>query len=135
MSSINNQKYRASLDEAWAQFKAPREQDAPTVISTFTGGGGSSLGGHQRKVAQVGTTGNPGNEHSGHRTQGSRINIARLYAGGHISLLKWHGKNADSHEGSTPVGLVGFIWPVGYSKKLHRTKTDVNSVASCAIPR
>ena len=39
-------------------------------------------GGHQRKVAQVGTTGSPGNEPSDRRTQSSRINIARLYAGG-----------------------------------------------------
>lgn len=36
--------YRAVLDEAWAQHLAPRELDAPTVISLFAGCGGSSLG-------------------------------------------------------------------------------------------
>lgn len=38
--------YPALLDEAWAQAHAPREQNAPTVISTFAGCGGSSLGYH-----------------------------------------------------------------------------------------
>lgn len=32
------------LNEAWAQHLAPRAEDAPTVISTFAGCGGSSLG-------------------------------------------------------------------------------------------
>jgi DNA (cytosine-5)-methyltransferase 1 len=32
------------LNEAWAQHLAPREPNAPTVISTFAGAGGSSLG-------------------------------------------------------------------------------------------
>lgn len=36
--------YLASLDEAWAAHLAPREPDAPTVVSLFAGGGGSSLG-------------------------------------------------------------------------------------------
>jgi DNA (cytosine-5)-methyltransferase 1 len=36
--------YLASLESAWAEHLAPRDQDAPTVISTFAGGGGSSLG-------------------------------------------------------------------------------------------
>jgi DNA (cytosine-5)-methyltransferase 1 len=36
--------YPATLAEAWAQHKAPREDNAPTVISTFAGCGGSSLG-------------------------------------------------------------------------------------------
>jgi len=36
--------YPAILAEAWAQHLAPREPDAPTVISTFAGCGGSSLG-------------------------------------------------------------------------------------------
>ena len=38
--------YPALLNEAWAQAHAPREADAPTVISTFAGCGGSSLGYH-----------------------------------------------------------------------------------------
>ena len=38
--------YPALLDEAWAQAHAPREPNAPTVISTFAGCGGSSLGYH-----------------------------------------------------------------------------------------
>ena len=37
-------KYLDILDEAWRQHLAPRESGAPTVISTFAGGGGSSLG-------------------------------------------------------------------------------------------
>lgn len=36
--------YLDVLDEAWAQHLTPRAADAPTVISTFAGCGGSSLG-------------------------------------------------------------------------------------------
>ena len=36
--------YPAHLEAAWQQHLAPREPNAPTVISTFAGGGGSSLG-------------------------------------------------------------------------------------------
>lgn len=36
--------YQAILEAAWHQHLAPRESDAPTVISTFAGCGGSSLG-------------------------------------------------------------------------------------------
>ena len=36
--------YPAILAEAWQQHLAPRESDAPTVVSTFAGCGGSSLG-------------------------------------------------------------------------------------------
>lgn len=36
--------YPAHLDAAWQQHLAPRETNAPTVISTFAGAGGSSLG-------------------------------------------------------------------------------------------
>jgi len=38
--------YPAILAQAWQQAIAPREPDAPSVISTFAGGGGSSLGYH-----------------------------------------------------------------------------------------
>lgn len=38
--------YPALLNEAWVQAHAPREANAPTVISTFAGCGGSSLGYH-----------------------------------------------------------------------------------------
>jgi DNA (cytosine-5)-methyltransferase 1 len=36
--------YAETLAAAWAAFLAPRAGDAPTVASTFSGGGGSSLG-------------------------------------------------------------------------------------------
>ena len=36
--------YLDILNDAWAQHTAPRAADAPTVISTFAGCGGSSLG-------------------------------------------------------------------------------------------
>jgi DNA (cytosine-5)-methyltransferase 1 len=36
--------YPAYLEAAWAEHLAPRADDAPTVISTFAGCGGSSLG-------------------------------------------------------------------------------------------
>lgn len=36
--------YIARLEAAWAAHQAPRAADAPTVISTFAGAGGSSLG-------------------------------------------------------------------------------------------
>ncbi len=36
--------YPSILDEAWLQHLAQREANAPTVISTFAGAGGSSLG-------------------------------------------------------------------------------------------
>ena len=38
--------YPVLLNEAWAQAHAPRAANAPTVISTFAGCGGSSLGYH-----------------------------------------------------------------------------------------
>lgn len=38
--------YPALLEEAYQQMIAPRADDAPTVISTFAGGGGSSAGYH-----------------------------------------------------------------------------------------
>jgi DNA (cytosine-5)-methyltransferase 1 len=41
-SSLSN--YPALLNAAWQQHLAPRASDAPTVISTFAGCGGSSLG-------------------------------------------------------------------------------------------
>jgi hypothetical protein len=36
--------YLDILNEAWQQHLAPRSADAPTVVSTFAGAGGSSLG-------------------------------------------------------------------------------------------
>lgn len=36
--------YLDILESAWQDHLAPRQPDAPTVISTFAGGGGSSLG-------------------------------------------------------------------------------------------
>jgi DNA (cytosine-5)-methyltransferase 1 len=36
--------YAAALHEAWRQHLAPRDVDAPTVVSLFAGCGGSSLG-------------------------------------------------------------------------------------------
>jgi site-specific DNA-cytosine methylase len=36
--------YPEILESAWQDHLAPRDPDAPTVISTFAGGGGSSLG-------------------------------------------------------------------------------------------
>lgn len=38
--------YRQVLDELWAAAHAPRTPGAPTCVSTFAGGGGSSLGYH-----------------------------------------------------------------------------------------
>ena len=40
----NRMKYTEILEAAWTQHLAPRQPDAPTVISTFAGCGGSSLG-------------------------------------------------------------------------------------------
>lgn len=37
-------KYISLLEEAWQQHLKPRAENAPTVISTFAGAGGSSLG-------------------------------------------------------------------------------------------
>lgn len=37
-------KYLAILDDAWQAHLSPRQVNAPTVISTFAGAGGSSLG-------------------------------------------------------------------------------------------
>lgn len=42
--SASRRSYVDVLEEAWQQHLAPREEDAPTVISTFAGCGGSSLG-------------------------------------------------------------------------------------------
>lgn len=43
-SAVSKVDYPAILAEAWQQHLAPRATDAPTVISTFAGCGGSSLG-------------------------------------------------------------------------------------------
>lgn len=43
-SQVPKVDYPAILAEAWLQHLAPREANAPTVISTFAGAGGSSLG-------------------------------------------------------------------------------------------
>ena len=43
-ASLAEVDYPAILEAAWAQHLAPREPDAPTVISTFSGCGGSSRG-------------------------------------------------------------------------------------------
>lgn len=44
MNTHVKNKYLQILDEAWQAHLAPRAPDAPTVISTFAGCGGSSLG-------------------------------------------------------------------------------------------
>jgi DNA (cytosine-5)-methyltransferase 1 len=44
MKFHKNLKYPEILDLAWNEHIAPRKENAPTVISTFAGGGGSSLG-------------------------------------------------------------------------------------------
>jgi DNA (cytosine-5)-methyltransferase 1 len=44
VATSSQSSYQASLSEAWAQHLAPRAPNAPTVISTFAGAGGSSLG-------------------------------------------------------------------------------------------
>ncbi len=41
---MSRSSYAEILDAAWQSHLAPRAPDAPTVISTFAGGGGSSLG-------------------------------------------------------------------------------------------
>lgn len=46
MSLVKIKDYPALLSEAYQQMIAPRADDAPTVISTFAGGGGSSAGYH-----------------------------------------------------------------------------------------
>jgi DNA (cytosine-5)-methyltransferase 1 len=41
---VTPEAYAELLDAAWSAHLAPRAEDAPTVVSTFAGGGGSSLG-------------------------------------------------------------------------------------------
>jgi DNA (cytosine-5)-methyltransferase 1 len=41
---VAGMRYKEILNEAWAQHLAPKPADAPTVVSTFAGCGGSSLG-------------------------------------------------------------------------------------------
>ena len=43
-ATSSQNEYLDILDEAWQQHLAPRDKNAPTVISTFAGCGGSSLG-------------------------------------------------------------------------------------------
>ena len=45
--------YPAILEEAYQQMIAPRAADAPTVLSTFAGGGGSSAGYHMAGFREV----------------------------------------------------------------------------------
>ncbi len=42
--SSHSPPYREVLDAAWAAHREPRTDDAPTLVSTFAGCGGSSLG-------------------------------------------------------------------------------------------
>lgn len=44
ISSRNKPSYLEILESAWQDHLKPKASDAPTVISTFAGGGGSSLG-------------------------------------------------------------------------------------------
>jgi DNA (cytosine-5)-methyltransferase 1 len=44
ISSRSKSKYPQTLEEAWKQHLAPKPKNAPTVISTFAGCGGSTLG-------------------------------------------------------------------------------------------
>lgn len=45
--------YIEILNDAYEQMVAPREKDAPTVISTFAGGGGSSAGYHMAGYNEI----------------------------------------------------------------------------------
>lgn len=45
-AEARGREYHAFLEGLWELAKAPRQEHAPTVISTFAGGGGSSLGYH-----------------------------------------------------------------------------------------
>jgi len=42
--AMDKRPYKQVLDDLWARHQAPREHDAPTVVSLFAGAGGSSLG-------------------------------------------------------------------------------------------
>ena len=44
VDTSSRNKYLRIIDDAWLQHIAPRDDNAPTVISTFAGCGGSSLG-------------------------------------------------------------------------------------------
>lgn len=44
IAGLNKPNYLDILEEAWRQHLKPKLPDTPTVISTFAGGGGSSLG-------------------------------------------------------------------------------------------
>jgi len=46
VASASRPSYLDILNDAWTQHTAPRAAHAPTVISTFAGGGGSSAGYH-----------------------------------------------------------------------------------------
>ena len=42
--SVGKMRYQDVLDDMWEKHLKPKDKHAPTVISTFAGGGGSSLG-------------------------------------------------------------------------------------------
>ena len=99
--------YATLLDGLWRQHLAPRAADAPTVVSTFTGAGGSSLGysmaGYRELLAV---------EWNGHAVETFRLNfpdvpvyhgdIAQLSANDCLRLAGIAAGELDVLEGSPP---------------------------------
>lgn len=65
--------YPALLEQAWQAAKAPRASDAPTVISTFSGRGGSSIGYHMAGFRELLAV-----EWDGHAADTLRLNWSDL---------------------------------------------------------
>lgn len=65
--------YKTILDEAYGQMIASRADDAPTVISTFAGGGGSSAGYHMAGFRELLAV-----EWDDHAVQTLRLNFPHL---------------------------------------------------------
>ncbi|GAA5438352.1 DNA cytosine methyltransferase (plasmid) [Deinococcus aquaticus] len=70
---IRQPSYPAQLQQAWADATAPRAPDAPTVISTFAGRGGSSTGYHMAGYHELLAV-----EWDGHAADTLRLNYPAL---------------------------------------------------------
>ncbi|MDK2013555.1 MULTISPECIES: DNA cytosine methyltransferase [unclassified Deinococcus] len=70
---IRQHSYPADLQRAWADATAPRAPDAPTVISTFAGRGGSSTGYHMAGFHELLAV-----EWDGHAADTLRLNYPSL---------------------------------------------------------
>jgi hypothetical protein len=117
--------YPALLNEAWAQAHAPREANAPTVISTFAGCGGSSLGYHMAGFRELLAVEWEQNAADTFRLNFPHVplyhgDIAKLSVAECLRLANIAPGELDVFDGSPPCFPAGTVWGVYSSPILER---------------